>query len=83
MYNKCSVVMDNEFVTVVECKGKQIQFPHKETKSKELYVEYKDGKYSLLDEIPKTKPLFKKQKTDETTCDIQAEKTEEKVVLEL
>ena len=75
--------MDNELVTVVECRGKRIQFPHKETKSKQLYVEYKDGKYSLLDEAPKTRPFIKKQKTDETTCDIQAEKTEEKVVLEL
>lgn len=82
MCSKCTVIMDNECVTVVRFGDKVIQFPHMETDSKELYIECRNGKYVLLDEIPKTKNINKpKTKKNETTEDTRADDSEEMVVL--
>lgn len=84
MYKKCVVVEDNECVTVVECDGQKIQFPHRDFKSNELYVGVKDGNYTLLDEKPKIKsvPKVKVNKDEnETTRVIKADEPEKMVVL--
>lgn len=76
MVKECSVVLNNEAVTVVRYDGKDIQFPAINKDVKKVSINYDNGKYSIVnDEItavntdkPKKKNgIVKKTTFDETT----------------
>lgn len=50
MIKKCEVILHNGDVTVVKYDTKDIQFPSIENVGKEVYVEFKNGKYRVVTE---------------------------------
>lgn len=50
MIKKCKVILHNDNVTVVKYDTKDIQFPSIKNVEKEVYVEFKNGKYRVVTE---------------------------------
>ena len=48
MIKKCNVVLHNEAVMVIDFDGKKIQMPSVKCDTKDVFVEFKDNKYSLV-----------------------------------
>ena len=48
MIKDCRVTLNNEYVTVVDFEGIDIQLPAIGRKANKIKVEYKDGKYTVL-----------------------------------
>lgn len=48
MIKECKVVLHNQYVTVVECDGINIQFPSIGEKSEVVYVRCKKNDYSIV-----------------------------------
>ena len=49
MVKKCSVVLNNEAVTVVKYGDIDIQFPSIHKDDKKVFVNYEDGRYFIVD----------------------------------
>lgn len=84
MVKECLVILNNEAVTVVRYGNIDIQFPSIHRNVKTVFVNYEDGKYSIVDEKYKTESAEKysrkkgaKKKTtiDESVEEIQTEKS--------
>lgn len=76
MVKECIVKLNNDAVTVVTYDGIDVQFPsiHKDVKS--VFVNYEDGKYTIVekDYKPKSekKPKGKKKTTKEDAANEDA-----------
>ena len=64
MIKECSVVLNNEVVTVARFDDKDIQFPSIHRNAHTVFVNYEDGKYSIVDG---TKAMKKASKANERT----------------
>lgn len=69
MTKECLVVLNNEVVTVVRFDDKDVQFPSIRKNTRTVFVNYEDGKYSIVDgcnaakKTSKTKERTKFKKT--------------------
>ena len=52
MVKECTVILNNEAVTVVKFDDIEIQFPSIRKNDKTVFVKYEDGNYSIVDELP-------------------------------
>lgn len=66
MVKECSVILNNEAVTVVKYDGKDIQFPSIHKDAKKIFVNYENGKYSIVDENFKSQSVVKSKKKSAT-----------------
>lgn len=62
MIKECSVVLNNEAVTVVKFDGKDIQLPAIKREAKKVSVNYENGKYSIVNKDEKTEDADKNKK---------------------
>lgn len=49
MIKECNITINNEEVTVVEFGDVKIQFPSIKKEAKSIFVEYDNGKYSIVE----------------------------------
>lgn len=80
MVKECLIVLNNEAVTVVRYGDIDIQFPSINKDVKKVFVNYEDGKYSIVDEKkvnsvekPKKKINTSKKTTLEKGIEIDAD----------
>lgn len=82
MVKECLVILNNEAVTVARYGNTDIQFPSIHRDAKTVFVNYEDGKYSIVDEKYKTesaeksnrkKGTKKKTTNDESVEEINTE----------
>ena len=66
MVKECLVVLNNEAVTVVKFDDKDIQFPSINKDVKKVFVNYENGKYSIVDEKYKAESVEKPKKKNNT-----------------
>lgn len=73
MVKECLVVLNNDLVTVARFDDKDIQFPSVRKDVKKVFVNYENGRYSIVDEnfksesAPKVKTTKKKGAAKKTT----------------
>lgn len=73
MVKECLVVLNNDLVTVARFDDKDIQFPSVHKDVKKVFVNYENGRYSIVDEnfksesAPKEKTTKKKSAAKKTT----------------
>lgn len=61
MVKECLVILNNDVVTVVRYGDVDVQFPAIHKNAKSVFVNYEDGRYSIVDEN------FISQSTPKTT----------------
>lgn len=84
MIKECSVLLNNEAVTVVKYDDDiTIQFPSINRKAKTVFVKYEDGEYSIVDKDykesaakPKKKSTKKKTTIERREIKVDIENTE-------
>lgn len=79
MVKECLVKLNNDAVTVVKFDDIDIQFPSIRKNAKTVFVNYEDGKYSIVDKNyrPKSTEKHKKKGTGKkTTINESVEKKE-------
>lgn len=62
MIKECSVVLNNEAVTVVKFDRKDVQLPAIKREAKKVLVNYENGKYSIVNDDAKTEDADKNKK---------------------
>lgn len=70
MIKECSVRLNNEFVTVARYGDVDVQFPAIKRDTKTIFVNYENGKYSVVDKDYKSNNSAntnKKKGTNKTT----------------
>lgn len=73
MVKECLVVLNNDLVTVARFDDKDIQFPSVRKDVKKVFVNYENGRYSIVDEnfksesAPKAKTTKRKSAAKKTT----------------
>lgn len=73
MVKECLVILNNDLVTVARFDDKDIQFPSVRKDVKKVFVNYENGRYSIVDEnfksesAPKAKNTKKKSAAKKTT----------------
>lgn len=81
MVKECSVVLNNEAVTVVRYDGIDIQFPAINKDKTKVFVNYENGKYFIVDgktAATNTDKLKKKNNfLKKTTFNVEAENAED------
>ena len=78
MVKECLVVLNNEAVTVVKFDDKDIQFPSINKDAKKVFVNYENGKYSIVDEKYKAESVEKPKKKNNTSKKTTSEENVEK-----
>lgn len=76
MVKECSVILNNDRVTVVRFNDIDIQFPSIKRDAKAVYVQRENDKYSIVDKPRKAVTKRKKIETTDLNMDEQPEKTE-------
>lgn len=66
MVKECLVILNNDAVTVVKYDDKNIQFPSIHKDAKKVFVNYENGKYSIVDEKYKAGSVEKPKKKNNT-----------------
>lgn len=69
MIKECKVILRNSAVMVVDFGGTKVQFPTTKTNGEVVYVEYIDGKYSIVSKEDYEKSL--KPKANKKTKNIE------------
>lgn len=67
MVKECLVILNNEAVTVVKFDDKNIQFPSINKDVKKVFVNYENGKYSIVDEKYMAESVEKPKKKNSTS----------------
>ena len=62
MVKECLVILNNEAVTVVKYDETNIQFPSIKKDAKKVFVNYENGKYSIVDGKYKAENISKPKK---------------------
>ena len=62
MIKECLVTLNNEVITVVKYDNKYIQFPSIQKDVKKIFVDYTNGKYTIVKEKCKTDDVYKARK---------------------
>ena len=86
MVKECLVKLNNDVVTVVAFGDIDIQFPSIRKNAKTVFVNYEDGKYSIVDENFKTNRVDKNKRKDtykKTTIEESAEKNDIEVTVDV
>lgn len=77
MVKECPVILNNELVTVVKYGEIDVQFPSIKKKAKTIFVQFKDGEYTIVDELPKETAIKPTRKRKKTTDKNEEENLEE------
>jgi hypothetical protein len=63
MVKECLVILNNDLVTVARFDDKDIQFPSVRKDVKKVFVNYENGRYSIVDENFKSESAQKAKTT--------------------
>lgn len=74
MVKECKVILHNSVVAVVNFGGTHIQFPATKINGETVYVEYVDGRYTIISRNEYEKSL--KSKVDKKSKKVKATETD-------